>query len=87
MMMRSLSKNCFAPNTSTSFILSVAWREKSEFVPFPFQSNTFLSLPVVRQLNEHSKLHNQFNLLWRGIMMNDEMNKVKNINTDLQGFE
>lgn len=27
-MMRSLSENCFAPKTSTSFILSVAWRVK-----------------------------------------------------------
>lgn len=27
-MMRSLSENCFAPKTSTSFILSVTWRVK-----------------------------------------------------------
>lgn len=27
-MMRSLSENCFAPNTSTSFILSVTWGGK-----------------------------------------------------------
>lgn len=26
-MMRSPSENCFAPNTSTIFILSVAWTE------------------------------------------------------------
>lgn len=51
-MMRSLSENCFAPNTSTSFILSVAWRKKSEFVPFPFQSSMLFSVSVVRQLNE-----------------------------------
>lgn len=29
-MIRSASVNCFAPNTSTSFILSVAWKERRQ---------------------------------------------------------